>query len=224
MNYPEYFPGWKTEVKKIFDWVYEKLGNDKWKKYGVIVVNEQTAYRQPGNSHTSRQASAELQYMQLTGDRFHYDNAVRQLHWATYMVNDNGRNQYPGDDIWLTDGYGDYVRHYLRAMAAMPELAPSGESHVLSSTSVIQHVFYRGQTGKYFPQIRNIENTEVYYSTYDEQGTEVIRLTKKPSGVLFNDQPALENNSKEGYIWKPLANGGVLTVKRMKAKSITVLK
>ena len=67
MNHPEYFPNWKTDVKKIFDWVYEKLANNQWKKYGVTVVNEQTAYLQPGNSHTSREASAELQYMALTG-------------------------------------------------------------------------------------------------------------------------------------------------------------
>ncbi|MGZ8558105.1 MAG: hypothetical protein ACXWWC_07230, partial [Chitinophagaceae bacterium] len=114
MNHQEYFPEWKTETRKIIDWVYQKLGNEKWKKYGVVVVNEQTAYQQPGNSHTSRQASAELQYMALTGDMFHYDNAVRQLNWATYMVDNDGKNLYPNDDIWMTDGYGDYVRHFLR--------------------------------------------------------------------------------------------------------------
>jgi hypothetical protein len=63
MNHPEYFSNWKTDVRKIFDWVYEKLRNESWKKYGVTVVNEQTAYLQPGNSHTSREASAELQFM-----------------------------------------------------------------------------------------------------------------------------------------------------------------
>src|SRR6185437_356443 len=33
MNHPDYFPNWKTKVRKIFDWVYEKFGNDKWKNY-----------------------------------------------------------------------------------------------------------------------------------------------------------------------------------------------
>ena len=41
------------------------------------------------------------------------------------MVAEDGRNRYPYDMVWLTDGYGDYVRHYLRAMAAAPELAPT---------------------------------------------------------------------------------------------------
>ena len=53
------------------------------------------------------------------------------------MVDNDGKNRYPNDENWLTDGYGDYVRHFLRAMAAMPELAPSDEEHILSSTSVI---------------------------------------------------------------------------------------
>ncbi len=88
----------------------------------MIVVNEQTAYEVPGNSHTSRQGADELLYTKLTGDSSRYENAVRQLIWSTYMVNDDGRNRYPNDENWLTDGYGDYVRHYLRAMAADPAL------------------------------------------------------------------------------------------------------
>ena len=54
------------------------------------------------------------------------------------MVNNDGRNRYPNDANWLTDGYGDYIRHFLGAMAAVPELAPSDEGHILCSTSVIQ--------------------------------------------------------------------------------------
>jgi hypothetical protein len=43
MNNPEYFPEWKSEVVGIFTWIYKTLGNTDWKKYRVIVVNEQTA-------------------------------------------------------------------------------------------------------------------------------------------------------------------------------------
>jgi hypothetical protein len=120
MNHPEYFPEWKSEVKGIFRWVYEKLGNKAWEKYEVFVVNEQTAYQTPGNSHTSRQASAELQYAALSGDLSTGKNAIRQLSWATYMVDNDGKNRYPQDEVWMTDGYGDYIRHYLRAMAYSP--------------------------------------------------------------------------------------------------------
>ena len=225
MKYPEYFPEWRQEVKKIFDWVYEKLGNEKWKQYGVTVINEQTAYSVPGNSHTARQAAAELQYMLLTSDRSRYAHAVRQLNWATYMVDFDGKNFYPTNAVWMTDGYGDYVRHYLKAMAASPELAPSDESHLLYSSSVVQHMFYRTQLGKYyFRAIRDATKTEIHYATFDTTGTEVIRLAKKPSGVLFNNTPAKENDTREGYDWKPLGKGGVLTIRRTNARQVTILR
>ena len=149
MNHQEYFPDWKKRCKGIFNWVYKILGNKQWEKYGVTVVNEQTAYQVPGNSHTSRQASAELQYAALSGDQTSVTNAIRQLFWTTYMVDDDGKNCYPNDEIWMTDGYGDYVRHYLRAMAWKPDLAPSDQTHLLSSTSVIQLIEYPRNFNKF---------------------------------------------------------------------------
>jgi hypothetical protein len=148
MEHREYFPDWKENAKSIINWVYKRLGNKTWEKYGVIVINEQTAYEMQGNSHTARQGEDELLYCRMSGDNSRYENAVRQLIWSTYMVNDDGRNRYPNDDNWLTDGYGDYVRHYLRAMAAEPALAPSAENHILSSTSVIRQADYHGRYNK----------------------------------------------------------------------------
>jgi hypothetical protein len=225
MNHPEYFPEWRKEVKGIFDWVYNKLGNDKWKGYGVIPINEQTAYRVPGNSHTARQASAELQYMLLTGDWSNRDGAIRQLNWATYMVDVDGKNRYMQDENWLTDGYGDYVRHYLRAMAALPELAPANGDHLLESTSVVQHIFYKGQMGKYYyPMAKDTQAIQLHYMVYDAAGTEQIRLLKKPSGVLLEDRSVAENNGEESFTWKALARGGILTIKRTKSKNVVILK
>ena len=159
--------------------MYEKLANEQWKKYGVVVANGQTAYLQPGNSHTSRQASAELQYMTLTGNMFHYDNAMRQLNWATYMVNNDGSNRYPNDANWLTDGYGDYIRHFLRAMAAVPELAPSDEEHILSSTSVIREAVYAPFPDKWYMDWLgkiDLKTIRVFYRTFDSAGIEQIHL------------------------------------------------
>jgi hypothetical protein len=47
MEHPQYFPEWKTQVKNIINWVHVKFGNDKWKKYGVIVTMSKafTRYR-----------------------------------------------------------------------------------------------------------------------------------------------------------------------------------
>jgi hypothetical protein len=227
MNHQEYFPDWKNEVNGIFNWVYNTLGNKKWEKYGVVVVNEQTAYLVPGNSHTSRQASAELQYVELTGDTLRKQNAILQLNWATYMVDTDGKNRYPQDENWLTDGYGDYVRHYLRAMAAMPELAPSDEEHILYSSSVIQQVDYRKKIaenvieGNSNPDYKNIK---LRYTAYDKKGTERIRLLKKPSDVLLGNisLKASDNLREDSYTWKPLTNGGILTVNRINGTEVTI--
>ena len=147
MKNPDLFPNWKQEVSGIFDWVYSVLGNKKWAKYGVTVVNEQTAYKVEGNSHTARQAAVELYYTQLSGDTARIANAIRQLNWATYMIDNDGKNQYPYIQIWLIDGYSDYIRHYLRAMATLPTLAPDNADHLLNSTATIKEI-------QYFPNLK----------------------------------------------------------------------
>jgi hypothetical protein len=67
--------------------------------------------------------------------------------WATYMVDKDGKNNYPRDEVWLTDGYGDYVRHYLRAMAAAPELSPHAD-HILHATTVLYQADYAPDLNK----------------------------------------------------------------------------
>jgi hypothetical protein len=217
MNHQEYFPDWKNEVEGIFNWVYKTLGNRSWEKYGVVVVNEQTAYMTPGNSHTSRQGSAELQYVVFSGDTARKQNAVRQLNWATYMVDFDGKNRYPQDENWLTDGYGDYVRHYLRAMAVMPELAPSDEEHIIFSSSVIQEVEYKNPDQK---------NIRLRYETFDKKGTEKIRLLSKPSQVKLNGVIISESDNLliDSYSWRPLKKGGLLKINRVRGNEIIVFE
>jgi len=186
-------------------------------------VNEQTAFNVPGNSHTSRQASAELQYAFLTGDQSFVKKAILQLNWATYMVDFDGKNRYPQDDIWLSDGYGDYVRHYLRAMAFLPELAADDQNHILSSTSVIQMVKSNAQVEQE-ARADQAKNTLIDYQTYDNQSTEMIRMTLKPGGVLVNKNKIQETemNDAEGWSWKPLEKGGILTIQHKTGNQVKV--
>ncbi len=228
MNHPNYFPDWKAEVKEIFNWVYHKLGNRDWIKYGVTVVNEQTAYQTPGNSHTVRQAAAELQYAMMSGDSSYIENAIRQLNWATYMVDHDGKNCYPRDEVWMTDGYGDYIRHFLNAMAAYPALAPSNQNHLLSTNSVIQLMAYAPNINKFLvPEvpIDQVKNTLINYRTFDKKSTEVFRLTKKPSIVLVNQVKMKEGNitDTENWNWVPLEIGGVLTIHHLNGNRISVI-
>lgn len=149
LEHPEFDPAWKRLARSALDWSEATFANREWEKYGVIPINEQTAYQVPGNSHTSRHASVELLYAEKTGDHSAKQQAIRRLNWATYMVDHDGKNRYPRDDNWLTDGYGDYVRHYLRAMASFADLAPAGQNHLLRTSSVIRSISYGPDSIRY---------------------------------------------------------------------------
>ena len=234
MNNQALFPDWRNEVPRIFDWVYAKLGNKKWEKYGVTVVNEQTWYPVEGNSHTSRQASAELLYAKLSGDTSRIPHAVRQLNWATYMVDFDGKNQYPNEQIWMSDGYVDYVRHYLRAMEALPRLSPDNANHLLSSTSTIRQIEYYpnfkyGIWGIAFTEQALIKDkTEfprVRYFTYDKASTEVLRLMKKPSEIRVAGKSILERSAdkEEGWSWQSFDKGGIVTITHTTGNEVVII-
>jgi hypothetical protein len=211
LRHPDLFPDWKKEVKGIIDWTYQVLGNHEYEKYKVVVMNEQTVYQVPGNSHSSRQASVELMYADLSGDTSFTTNAIRTLNWATYTVASDGRNRYIRDDIWLTDGYGDYIRHYLRSMAALPELAPKGADHLLGTTSTIITIVY-------YPE-------KITYTAYDNAAAEVFRLVSKPAMVLVNGAllEETEESAADGWTWQPLNEGGILRIKHTGGNEIEII-
>jgi len=227
MRHKEIFPNWKEEVKGIFNWTYKNLGNHQWENYGVIVMNEQTVYQTPGNSHTARQAATELLYGALSGDTLYQQNAIRMLNWATYCVDIDGKNNYPRDEIWLTDGYGDYVRHYIKAMAAETDLAPDDENHIISSTSIVNQADYYpnfNKTLSFDIPKESIGEAKIYYRTFDEKSTELIRMVKKPIKIVMDKivLPEKQNLDSEGWIWKPMKKGGLLTIYHITKNEITI--
>ena len=211
MEHPELDPQWQETVKSIFAWVYDELGNDQYEHYGVTVIDEQTAYRVPGNSHSARQASMDLMYWEKSADTTRVRNAVRQLNWATYMVDTDGKNFYPTNAIWMTDGYGDYVRHYLRAMAAAPQLAPDNADHLLRTSSIVKKITYKPEG--------------ISYTTFDNASKEIFRLTSKPTKITVNGAP-LEEVADEnlGWTWQSLATGGVLKINQASGNQIEIVK
>lgn len=162
LEHPEWDPQGQAQARGILAWSASTLTDGRYFTLKVYPIDEQTVYRFPGNSHTARHASVELLYAEKTGDTSLKEGAIRQLNWATYMVDGDGRNQYPYDGIWLTDGYGDYVRHFLRAMASAPELAPDGQNHLLRTTSVVQSIQYGPDT--------------ITYSKFDAVSQETFKL------------------------------------------------
>jgi hypothetical protein len=212
MENERYDPNWRKTVKGIFKWVHTALDDVEFAKYGVITTDEQTIYRTPGNSHSSRQASMELRYWEKTGDTMGIQNAIRQLNWATYMVNTDGRNYYIRDDIWLTDGYGDYVRHYLRAMAAAPQLAPGSGNHLLRSSSTITSI-------NYLP-------SGITYLTFDTASQERFRLFSKPIKITIDGKPvkAVNAENQPGFSWQMIgeSGGGILTIHKESGHKVEI--
>jgi hypothetical protein len=199
LEHPSWVPDGLGAVRRILDWTNEKFGNPTWSRYGVLATNEQTAYEVPGNSHTSRQASLELTWAEAARDHSRKAQAVRNLSWATYMVDADGKNRYYHDDIWLTDGYGDYVRHYLRAMAAAPELAPPDENHLLRTSSVVRGIDYGAD--------------EVRYVKWDAASRERFKLGAwEPGGI---DGGTMRWDPK-GRVLEVTATAKLVTIRRKK--------
>ncbi len=209
---PSLFENSAKEARSALDWVYKELGNDKWIKFGVQAVNEQTSYRIPGNSHTARQGAAELLYASITGDEVAKARGIRQLNWATYMVNDDGESTYLNNETWMTDGYGDFVRHYMRAFSYFPELIPDDQNHLITTSSVIKKIAYSA--------------TQIQYETFDSQAYESFRLTKIPIQVKVEGvQLSQSNQVKEGeyWSWKPLKKGGIVSISHQKSSKVILV-
>ncbi len=219
MTHLELFPDWKREVQNIFDWVYSKLGNKSWEKYGVLAINEQTVYQTPGNSHTARQGCAELQYASLVNDPLIASEAIRKLNWATYMVDSDGKNCYPRDEVWLTDGYGDYIRHYLRAMAYAPQLCPVNKNHIIYSSDIIAQVDYAPDINKknaHYITPEEAKSIKIYYYTYQSKSVEHIRMAQKPQKITIDSKPIPNNPqlSLNSWTWTPMSEGGLLQINK----------
>lgn len=91
------------------------------------------------------------------------------------------------DSYWFDDGYGDYIRNFLWAMGAIPELAPKGQNHLLRSSSVVQQIRYA--------------RDGVTYRTFDRDATEVLRLNFRPVRVTAGGATLPERNNlqQQGY-------------------------
>ena len=212
---PDRDPKAQPYARRLLDWTLATFGTNQWSKYGVTAIQEQTAYRVPGNSHSSRHASVELIYCERTGDAAHKAEAIRLLNWATYMVDTDGKNRYPNDDIWLTDGYGDYLRHYLRAMAAAPELAPPNRDHLLRSSSVIEQIEYG--PGR------------IRYRTFAPLSRERLRVSFEPAQVSAGEKRLLrvarlqDLDRSDGYFFENSGEAkGLLEIHHSKAHDIAI--
>jgi hypothetical protein len=170
MRHQEHDPNWRTHVPALIAWVEEELGEPH---FGAWAIAEQVVFRHVMGSHTSRYGAVNALYAELTGDAAAKDKAYRALNWATYMISTSPQGQIIDgptvNNIWFTDGYGDYIRHFMRGMGAAPEWAPDNESHVVRTTSIVTAINYSA--------------SEITYTTADPDATEVVKLAFTPVEV-----------------------------------------
>jgi len=197
-----------TTVPALIWWVKNTFGEK-----GMNAINEQTGCYLPMGSHTSRYASICAMWYEYSGDKWFKEEAYRNFNHASYMAEPDGVVQTGhnwGEEIWFSDGYTDYIRHFMEGIAAVPEWAPAGENHLLKSTSVVQKIKY------------NAKN--ITYKTYDASAREVLRLAAKPVAVLVNGiaTKEIKNTVGEGWVWEPLTVGGVLKVNHQNGGDVQI--
>lgn len=165
---------WKTTVKNLIEWVKDTLGAPPF--FSAIPIHEQKFCYFVMGSHTARFACLCALYAEHSGEENYREMALRSFNWATYMTNKDGtvtvgidRPDY-FNQCWFTDGYFDYVPHFIDGMAALPEKAPTNEDHLLRSTSIIQKIYY--------------DDKHITYRTNSEMGVQRFRLSFEPKQIL----------------------------------------
>lgn len=213
-------PDWEGHVRSLLGWVQVHFKRGPF--LGAWGIDEQRAPGKPGccsgvglGSTTSRWAAINALLYARTGDKRARRLAVRSLNYATYFVARGGRisccGQRRHNTYWFSDGYGDYLRSFNWAMAAMPALAPKGQNHLLGSSSVVQAVEYGRR--------------RLAYRTFDRKSVEVLRLNFRPRRVVAGTVrlPERSNLSAEGYVVRPTGGGDfILRVRHDQARRVRV--
>jgi hypothetical protein len=183
-------------AKGLIDWVRDTLGGSPF--FTAIPIHEQLFCYHVMGSHTARFASLSALYAEATGEAEYVEQAIRSFNWASYMTNADGtvtvgidRPDYY-NQCWFTDGYFDYVPHFIEGMASMPLCSPGDEDHMLRSSSVVQEIVYKTHM--------------VSYRTFEDVGIQVLRLTFQPvrvqvSGKSLPEQKLLKD--EPGWSFNP---------------------
>lgn len=211
LQHPEMDPQAVVHAKRILDWVTGFFARDsmtmaghheKGLQWGAEVLSEQVNDMDKMASHTARYASVRALWYEVTGDLDSKERAFRSFNWATYASREDGLVMGGGSDpatsCWFSDGYGDYLRHFQRGLASVPEWAPPNESHLLGSTSVVRSVRYG--------------SNRIDYLTFDDKSREVLRLRDTPLTVHAGKMLLPRLNSlprrTQGYTVEAIPGGG----------------
>ena len=140
-------------------------------------IAEQDYDTSPYNSHTARYASILAKYAEAGGPPEYKTEAYSSLAYSTYSVDVDGfTDTYFNRSLaWTSDSFGDWMQHFMDALGAAPEWAPSNTSHLLRSSSVVTTVTYGP--------------SRVWYATFDASGRETLKLGFTPTSVRVDGTP-----------------------------------
>ena len=219
LEHPETDPNWQAHVVGIMNWIESNFGGtdsgEPGLQYGARVISEQDRYKYKMASHTSRFGALSSMIAELTGDAVAKETAFRSLNWCTYMCRSNGvviegpAEAAHDSACWFTDGHGDYVRHFMLAMGAIPEWAPADETHLLRSSSVVRSVSYLV--------------SGLVYETFDPAATEVLRLRQPPISVLADGLALPLRGDLVEQGWTFDAGSGVMRIRHDAATQVQII-
>ena len=214
-------PDWREHVETLLGWVRTSFGRGPFA--GAWAIDEQWRPGTSGccsrvglGSTTSRWAATNALLSARTGDAQARELATRSLNYATYFARSDGRisccGQRSTNTYWFSDGYADYLRSFNWGMAALPELAPKGQDHLLGSTSVVQAVSYGRR--------------RLTYRTFAADSTETLRLSYRPRRILAGDDVLRADTAapEAGYTVTPAGGGDViLRIRHDRARRIRIV-
>jgi len=213
LRHPEMDPEYKMHARALLDWVQSTFG--KTKRLGATSIREQNICPPEMSSHTARYASVVAKWFALSGDPKDREEARASFALTTYST--ISRHSHDGMAInyvglgyvnpWFTDSYFDYLPHLIDGMAEMPEMAPADADHILGSSSMVKQVSYG--PGR------------IEYTPIDPRGSEILRITFKPSKVMADGKPLPAAQWTYGE-WRGVP--GVLRIQRDAARNIVIEK
>lgn len=209
---------WLQHVRHLLAWTADHFGRDtgteRGTQWGATVLSEQSDDMSKMASHTARYGAVLALWYEATGDTMSRARAERSLNWATYACRDDGIvavSENPNEGWWFSDGYGDFIRYFLMAMAAVPTWAPADQDHLLRSSSTVTQVAY--------------EARRVTWRTYDPDASEVLRLTFQPTRVLAGGRALTlrpQGNNAEGFDVQPLGMSFLVHVRHMASHDVEI--
>jgi len=210
IQHPEFDPYYEQDVPALINWCNSVFGTQN--ALGYNAQCEQLKCMTPMGSHTARYASVCAMWYALGNSEWYKTEAFENFNWATYCTSKSGFVSVGPEwaAAWFSDGYGDYIKHFMDGIAAVPEWAPAGENHLLGSASVVQRISY------------NVH--EIGYKTYFPVSTEVLRLAGIPKKITVNGIVLERENDlkSDGWTWEKLKIGGILRISHSSGQEVKI--